>query len=256
MYRSFLSLFLAIISMSFISPDAHARLALSEFRLFFDNKTKTNSLVIRNTENTPLQYTIQVIHMDMTEEGTLVEVDNTQAMPFSAKKLLRYSPRRGIIEGNSRQAVRFSIRKPANLAAGEYRAVLKITGSAAKSSGANGLSMNSKLAYNIPVIVRHGKLSATSTIKNPQLIMQNSRPAIQLWQQLSGERSLYGDFVLRNENNDEIGRVNGIAVYPPLARRKVYIPMTQDSRGKVTIEYQERAKYGGNIEITETMTID
>ena len=250
--------FLLLLAGLLLTPfHLQANLALSEYRLYFDNKSKNNSLLIRNTSDIPLEFTTRIIHMDMTEEGTLAIVEPNVVEGRSAKKLLRYSPRRGLIPAKGMQAIRLSLRKPANLDRGEYRAVLRVVGGTVSSElTSGGVAIKPKIAYNIPIIVRHGKLSAAGELVNPQLVMQNGLPSIQLWQQLDGNRSLYGDFVLLAEDNQEVGRVNNVALYPPLTRRKVYIPLNKDVQGKITIQYTEQGKYGGDLALSKELIIN
>lgn len=222
-----------------------ANMALSDYRLFFDANTRSNAIQIRNTASQPLQFTTQVLHYKMTEEGTLQEVTGTEAELFSAKPLLRYSPKRATIPPLGIQAIRFSVRKPRNLKDGEYRSVLRITGTEVNESGA-GINIRSRLSYNLPVIIRHGELFADVSLMEPKLVNQNGVMQVQLWQTRTGNRSLYGGFVITDEDGNEVGRLNGIGLYPPIERRKVFIPLTEEAQGNLTITYTEDLKYGGD----------
>jgi hypothetical protein len=249
-----LSLFL-LFNVLVFSHVAHASLALSEYRLYFDSRTKNNALMIRNTSDTNLNYKVSLIHKDMTEEGNLLEVSDSEVSGRSAKPLLRFSPRRGTIKSEEVQAIRMTVRKKADLVKGEYRAVLKIT--AAKASDPNLMvGVVSKVSYSIPVVVRHGRLEVESSITNPQLITQNGQPTVMFWQTREGDRSLYGDFKVLNSDNTIVGEKNNLAVYTPLTRRKIYIPLTQQVTGPLTIEYQENKRYGGKLSLTETMNTE
>ena len=239
----------------FFSSIANASIALSEYRLYFDGRTKQNALMIRNTSDNNLDYRVLLIHKDMTEEGNFVEVSDAEVIGRSAKPLLRYSPRRGVIKSQEVQAIRMTVRKKADLPVGEYRAVLKIITSKVSEQN-EAESVKSKLAYSIPVIVRHGKLEAESSIVNPQLITQNGQPTVMFWQTLKGNRSLYGNFQVMNSDRAIVGEVNNLAVYTPLTRRKVYIPLTQQVEGPLTIEYQENKRYGGKLALTETINTE
>ncbi len=242
-----------LFSVLLFSHLAHASLALSEYRLYFDSRTKNNALMIRNTSNKVLDYKVTLVHKDMTEEGNLVDVTEEQVIGRSAKPLLRFSPRRGTIKPQEAQAIRMMVRKKADLAQGEYRAVLKIISSEAQDPNSNTLSIRSKIAYSVPVIVRHGQLQAQSSIVNPQLITQNGQPTLMFWQTLEGDRSLYGNFKVISSDETVIGELNNLAIYPPLTRRKVYIPLSQDVAGPVTIQYQENESYGGKLSLIETI---
>jgi len=232
-----------------------ANLSLSEYRLYFDGRTKNNSLLIRNTTDKNLDFKVTLSHKDMTEEGTLIEVTTQEVEGRSAKNMLRYSPRRGVIEPKGMQAIRMTVRKKAELPAGEYRAVLKITASESQNNN-QGVSIRPKVIYSVPVLVRHGQLQATSELINPKYILQNGQPTLMLWQTLQGNRSLYGDFKLLNSENEIIGELHNVAIYPPLSRRKIYILLQQPSNGPLTLHYAENPEYGGNIELTIPVNIN
>jgi hypothetical protein len=249
-----LSLFL-LFNVLVFSHLAHASLALSEYRLYFDSRTKQNALMIRNTSDSNLNFKVSLIHKDMTEEGNFVEVSDAEVIGRSAKPLLRFSPRRGTIKSKEVQAIRMTLRKKADLVAGEYRAVLKII-SSKEIDPSITVGVIPKIAYSIPVIVRHGRLEVESSIVNPQLITQNGQPTVMFWQTLEGNRSLYGDFKVMTSDKTVVGQINNLAIYTPLTRRKVYIPLTQQVTGPLTIEYQENKRYGGKLSLTETMNTE
>lgn len=232
-----------------------ANLSLSEYRLYFDGRTKNNSLLIRNTSDTPLDFRVSLSHKDMTEEGTLIEVTTQEVESRSAKNMLRFSPRRGVIDSKGVQAIRMTVRKKAGLPAGEYRAVLKITASESQNKN-GGISIRPTVVYSVPVIVRHGQLEVISELLNPKLILQNGQPTLTLWQTLKGNRSLYGDFKLLNSENELIGEIRNVAVYTPLSRRKVYISLQEPVNGPLTLQYTENTEYGGNIELTIPVNIN
>lgn len=227
-----------------LTGQASANVALSKYRLYFDNTTRSDALQLRNTGATGLEFTAELSLVAMTEEGTLRKVEED---PLSAIKLLRFSPKRGTIAPGNRQALRFAVRKPANLAPGEYRAVLNLTSSFNAGNKGN-VNLNTKLAYNVPVILRHGRTEAVTELLEPKLVMAESVPHIELWQSLVGNRSLFGNFIVTDEQGNELGVLNSVAVYQPLTRRKVLIPLAQQSSGRITIQYNEIAKFGGNLE--------
>lgn len=228
----------------FLSNSVQANIALSKFRLYFDDSIRSDSLQLRNTGAVALTYEVELGLVAMTEEGTLRKVEKD---PYSAIGLLRYSPKRGRIEAGERQALRFVLRKPAGLENGEYRAVLLITNTPLTDNKGT-LSLRPKLTYNIPIIVRHGRLEASTELLEPKLVMSGDTPNIELWQSRIGNRSLFGNFIVRDTDGNELGVLNNSAVYQPLNRRKVLIALNKMVKGKVLIEYTEIAKFGGKLE--------
>ena len=241
-------LYFVLLALTF---DSSANVALSKYRLYFDNDTRNDALQLRNTGAVGIEYSAELSLVAMTEEGSLRKVQDD---PYSAIKLLRFSPKRGTIAPGSRQALRFVVRKPANLPAGEYRAVLNLV-SSFKGGNLGNVNLNTKLAYNVPIIIRHGRTEITSELLEPKLIMVEDVAHIELWQSLKGNRSLFGNFIVTDEQGNELGLVNSIAAYQPLTRRKVLIPLTKQASGKINIKYNEIAKFGGNLELQTSINI-
>jgi fimbrial chaperone protein len=235
-----LTFFILLFSVAF---QAQANLALSKYRLYFDNNNRADSLQLRNAGSATLDYEVELGLVAMTEEGTLHTVEED---PLSAIDLVRYSPRRGTIEAGGRQALRFALRKPAGLADGEYRAVLLISSTTQTSKNTN-VSLNPTLTYSIPIIVRHGRVEASTELLEPRLVMRSDIPHIEFWQSRQGNRSLYGNFIVSDEQGNELGILSNSAVYLPLNRRKITIGLNKMVKGKVLIEYKEIAKFGGNL---------
>ncbi|MEM7421093.1 MAG: hypothetical protein AAF364_15395 [Pseudomonadota bacterium] len=235
-----------------LSTQVSANVALSKFRVYFDGKTRTASLQLRNTGAKEFKYTAELTLNEMTEEGAIYSVNSD---PLAADKFIRFSPKRGTIKPGERQALRFALRKPSGLADGEYRAVLRVVTELAPTEGGN-VNLASKLAYNVPIIVRHGEVVAESNLASPTTVMHNGQPHIQVWQTRTGNRSLFGDYVVETTDGETLGVLNNVAVYRPLERRKVLIPLTNASKGDVVIRYTENEKFGGSLVLSIPHTIN
>ncbi|GAA0854840.1 hypothetical protein [Aliiglaciecola litoralis] len=243
---------LSIVFFSTLSLPVSANLSLSKFRLYFDNSNRNDALQLRNKGDRAISYAVELGLVSMTEEGTLHVVEED---PYSAIGLLRYSPKRGTIEPGERQALRFSVRKPAGLKDGEYRAVLKVT-SAPLMEQSTKVAMQSKLAYSLPIIIRHGRLSASTKLTEAKLVTVGDTASIEVWQLLEGNRSVFGNFIVEDDNGNEVGVLNSSAVYQPLTRRRVIIPLSQNVSGKITVKFSEVALYGGTEKAQTTVIIN
>jgi fimbrial chaperone protein len=241
-----LSIFLVISVALFFSNVANADVSLSKFRIYFDSKSRSDSIQIRNTSSTPMSYRAELSINAMTEEGLVYAVTED---PLTASTFIRYSPKRGNILPGERQALRFALRKPAGLADGEYRANLRLVTEIAPGTNGN-VNLASKLAYNIPIIVRHGRITAEASMVNPSTIIYNGKPHVQVWLKRSGNRSLFGNFIIEDAQGEEIGVLNNVAVYRPLERRKVLIPLQNAKKGPVVIRFTEIDKFGGDIALS------
>lgn len=240
------NIILCVVFLFVLSTPASANVALSKFRVFFDTQDRSNSLQLRNTGASEVKYTAELALNAMTEDGAIYSVSDD---PFTATPLLRFSPKRGVIKPGERQAIRFALRKPVGLEDGEYRAVIRLTTELSPTSGGN-VNLASKLAYNVPIIVRHGKLTVESALESPSTVMHNGVTSIQVWQTRQGNRSLYGNFIVETRDGEELGVLNNVAAYRPLERRKVLIPLHKVVKGPVIIKYIEDKKFGGNLELS------
>lgn len=240
----------AILTM--VSTQTLANITLSQNRLYFGPSDRANAVQLRNTGGFAIQYKTSVHLVKMTEHGEIIKVDT---LDNSAVEMMRYSPKRGVVPAGGKQVIRFAIRRPRDLQDGEYRAVLSIATSIATDKPED-VTLKSTLAYNMPVIIRHGDMQASTSIENPQVVILNEHPHVSLTQTLSGNRSLYGNYTVTDENDDLVGVLNGVAVYTPLSERQVLIPLNKKVEGqKLTVSFQEISAFGGREEVRATLAL-
>ena len=85
-----LSIFLVISVALFFSSVANADVSLSKFRIYFDSKSRSDSIQIRNTSSMPMSYQAELSINAMTEEGLVYAVTED---PLTASTFIRYSPK-------------------------------------------------------------------------------------------------------------------------------------------------------------------
>lgn len=234
------------------SSFASANVAMSKFRVFFDSNSRSESLQLRNTGGSPMKYTAELDLNAMTEEGSIYVVSEE---PYSALDFIRFSPKRGVIQPGERQAIRFALRKPSGLEHGEYRAVVRISSELAPTEGGN-VNLASKLAYSLPIIVRHGEVFVESALQEPSTVMHNGTLHVQVWVSRQGNRSLFGNFSVETPDGKVLGVLNNVAVYRPLERRRVLIPLQEIEKGPVVIKYTENKKFGGDLVLAVEHTLE
>ena len=223
--------------------DAFANITLSKNRLFFAENDRSDAVQLRNSGGRPMQFNTKMHLVEMDENGGIIRVET---LDNSAIDMLKFSPKRGIVEPGGKQVIRFKLRKPRDLGAGEYRAVLSITTSIATDKP-EAVTLNSRLAYNMPVIIRHGSTEATTELINPRVVYFNNTPQLEVWQTLNGNRSLFGNFTVTNKKGEQVGLLNGVAVYTPLSQRKVLIPLNElYSKDELNVEFNEVIAFGGS----------
>ena len=67
----------------------------------------------------------------------------------------------------------------------------------------------------------------------------------------SGQRSIYGELIGKGPRGEVLFNLRGIAVYPEITRRKVFVPLNAEQlaklKGPVKIEYRELPENGGAL---------
>lgn len=217
--------------------NAAASLMVTPSRVVFDERTRTAQITLMNQGDETGEFRISFIRQQMTESGRFVPVETNEEGMYS-DTMIRYSPRQITLPPGQSQVVRLMLRKPRNLADGEYRSHMlfqtlpKPSTSRLENqtdSAGNGISVEiiPLVGISIPVIVRHGKLESQVAFKNAHYIPateENPVPRIALEMHRSGNQSVYGDIravFIPNSGGTPItvGMANGVAVYTPNSMR-------------------------------------
>lgn len=248
---------------------ALADLMLHPTRVVFEGNRRTAQLEIINRGDRTEVYRISLARKRMTDMGEFVNVDAPFPGEQFADDFIRYSPRQVELAPGASQAVRLMLRKPADLAAGEYRSHLVFeripdvdatTGAQNKSAGAElEIKLLPLVNVSVPLIVRYGETSASVSVTDLRLEPSTAgEPALLLTLRRSGNRSAYGDLVVYFTPNSKRGapqivaRVGGVAVYAPNALRRARLvlssaPRTPLAAGTLRVTYQERPENRGKL---------
>ncbi|HET8715348.1 MAG TPA: hypothetical protein VFM16_05960, partial [Holophagaceae bacterium] len=186
-----------------------------------------------------------LVRMVMDAEGGL-KADDTPvpAGAVDPAQLVRFAPHQITLEPGQTQVLRVMLRKPAALPDGEYRVHMlfqalppELSGAAPAREKGKGVSIRliPIMGLAIPVVVRQGEILAQAGISELKLAQApaqgqtQGRPALEFQLTRAGNASVYGDleavFQPRAGKPVTVGALNGIAVYPPLPRRHVLLPL-------------------------------
>lgn len=223
---------------------AAANLMVTPTRVIFEQRDRTAQVTLINQGTETGEFRISFIRQNMTEDGNFVAVPEGEAGMFS-DEMIRFSPRQVKLPPGQSQVVRLMLRKPRDLADGEYRSHLLFQAlpPAASSSienmaadtPADGITVQviPIVGVSIPVIVRHGKLDSKVTLSAAQVIPADgasSKPAIAVDINRTGTSSAYGDFRATFTPNGGVpivvAQANSVAVYANIDKRRFQIPLT------------------------------
>ncbi len=212
-------------------------LLVTPTRLVFDGEMRTAELALVNRSNIAHTYALSFVQCRMSETGEIQEIDkSTPAEPQErfADSLVRFTPRRVILEPRQVQMVRMMLRKPADLGVGEYRSHLSfrlipsIEDAVKPDSVSRGIQIKLIPIYGvtIPVIVRQGSLMATTRLSGLGFDAKGLHFTIDR----DGSRSTYGDLVVQWKGKAgkavTVGTMNGVAVYTPNPKRSVTLALS------------------------------
>jgi P pilus assembly chaperone PapD len=242
-------------------------LLIAPTRVVFEGRLRTAEVTLVNVGSATATFRISLINLRMDENGGTKEIESAGAAPgeLFANDLIRFSPRQVTLEPHVAQTVRLQVRKPADLAPGEYRSHLLFRGVPAAEPAAHtdaepATAVNIKLTaiygISIPVIVRQGESPATVALSDLAVVPPTGAekaPSLRFRINRSGSQSVFGDltvtFVPAGGKPKVVGISNGIAVYTPNPSRVAGIvlhlpPDVALKNGLLNLTYrkQERAK--------------
>lgn len=239
-------------------------------RIVFEGDVMSAALTLVNRGQTTETYRVSFVQRRMDEDGrfeTATDIpagtppgaDSVLSERF-ADNLIAFSPRVATLAPGQQQTIRLQLRKQADLPAGEYRSHLliqavpetgsldveRLLGAPAEQQSGLALQLTPVYGLTLPVIVRHGVLSAEVQIADIHADVTEDKPALFVRLLREGDRSVFGnvviDLVEPNGRETNVGLVNGIAVYTPNTFRTVVVPLHMPDRG-VTPEAQIRVRY-------------
>jgi P pilus assembly chaperone PapD len=239
-------------------------------RIVFEKNQRAAQIDLINNGSRPATYRISLVNRRMTETGQFVAAETAAPGEHFADDMLRFSPRQITLQPGTAQTVRVMLRKPAELAEGEYRTHLQfeklpdVEGSASienQGPGADGkgigVVLNALVGASVPVIVRQGAVSATVSLGQLALKKDQAQHQVLTLQfEREGNSSVYGDlsvsFTPRGGKSRTLAQVGGIAVYTPNRVRQAALPLEvpkdlELAHGTLEVSYRDRPEAGGKL---------
>lgn len=217
---------------------AQGDLLINPFRVVFEDGKTIEELTVANTGLDSATYTISFLQYKMQTDGVLKQIQEPEEGILFADRFIRFFPRSITLAPNEAQIVRIQARTPSGLQEAEYRSHLYFRSVVDESpdmgeladTTALGIQLIPVYGVSIPVIIRHGDLHVEASISDIAYIENaDGNDEITFTVLREGNSSTFGHIVINHVSDaggkTMIGRVNGIAVYTPLAYRKVNIPL-------------------------------
>ena len=234
-------------------------LLIAPGRLVFEGRTRTAALNLTNIGLQKATYRITMTRMEMSENGSFKELPANAESDKQLFSLFSYSPHEVELEPQESQAVRFLVKKPADLAPGEYRVHLVFRAIpptpdptvTPKSDGTISITLTPIYGLSIPLIMRHGDTTAVASIAQVSLDKDQKHLLFDL--NRTGNQSVYGNLEATllppKGSAKSLAKMNGVAVYANLPTRHISIALPADTPllkgSRIQISYSAPAEAKG-----------
>lgn len=236
-----------LLSFCFFSQTVMANLLISPTRISFDERQRTAKVTVINTSEEYKTYRVQWSEKQSTSTGgyvTLLEPTATSLSPMT-----RLSPKQMRLAPGEKQTVKIAIRKPKQLADGEYRSHLLFQALPNENpNSTSSIKINMIMSYSIPVILREHAEVPKVLIEQAQVIKNQSNQRLQFKLKLNREThfSSYGKltaFYQQNTNTklEAIAEIGNLSIYSDVKNAEVMLSLfsdkTLDKPGTVIFKY-------------------
>lgn len=156
---------------------ADSLLFVSPLRVEIKPGETTSMVTVTNKSTQTRRYRVEMTDQAMTPLGV---TETVETFPYSSKRMLRFMPRRIVLEPGQRQVVRIMARRPDGLPDGDYhthllfeeeQAAATATAAASPTTGESGLKLDMGATYGvaIPLVVQQGKLESALQLGDVQV---------------------------------------------------------------------------------------
>ena len=259
MKKTFLLILLPLVGLNFNSF-AQGDLIISPSRVVFDGKKQTEELNLVNNGKDTAIYTISFVQKVMKEDGSFENIEKPDSGQKFADSYLRVFPRTIKLAPGEPQVIKIQYDRRKDMMAGEYRSHLYFR--AEKNNTPIGLDkaavdptklivqLEPVYGITIPVIIRSGIVTATSTISNVKMLnLQDTIQNLHFIINRVGNASLFGDieieFTPKLGKPYSVGEMNGVGVYTNINKRIMVVKLNNKSgkklqNGKLKVQYISR----------------
>lgn len=232
-------LLLAILLSFFMIPFAQARVDLVPRIIVMEERDRAAEITVLNLSSEVRDVEVDIIdYRQLTPEGNYEPLSSPLNPAFNHQDIVRFSPRTFTLGPNGKQKVRISLRKPADLADGEYRFHARALSyphdpKSPEGEGRMRIQVGMNVGIAIPVIVRNGELSAESKLSEFELLTpsqaNSTKPALKFKAARDGNASTLGQITVgwaKDGNNyEQIGIITNFNVFTEINERIGKVPL-------------------------------
>ena len=230
---------LLALSVCILGKNAYANLLISPTRISFDERQRTAKVTVINTGNEYQTYRVLWSEKQAQPSGGYIQL--AKATSESLSSMARLSPKQMRLAPGEKQTVKIAIRKPKDLASGEY------------TNKTSSIKVNMIMSYSIPILLRKDMKQPEVTIEQAKVVLNesNQRPQFLLNIKREGMFSTYGKlsayFVNSNNEQVKVAEIGNLSIYPEVDNAFVTLSLFSDKNldkaGKVIFKYEGSQEY-------------
>lgn len=243
-----------------VRAEAQGDLLVTPSRVVFEGNKQKEILNLVNMGNETTTYSVSFVQKNMKEDGSFVDIIETESGQQFADPYLRIFPRQVTLAPNEAQTIVVQYRRKADMGDGEYRSHLyfrseKDYTALGDKNGANDQkSLSVQLipifGMSIPVIIRSGQTDVSATLSDLKLDTQDQAVYnFSFTINRTGNISLYGDikvqFIPEKGKPYDVAVINGLGVYTSINKRNISLRLNTLT-GKPLVKGTLKVTYNSN----------
>ncbi len=257
-----------------ISWQASANLLINPTRVSLAHGERSTEITLINTSQVTNTYRMEWVEKQAKQGGGYDDLTDEQAARFpTSSQMIRFSPRQVTLAPNERQTVRIAVRRPSDLAEGEYRSHLmfralpppKTPDSPALAEGAS-TAINIVLSFAIPVVIRQGQPDYALDLSSAGIRFDpaNQQGEVSVNLTRSGKHSTVGDleayWTPKGGSERLIAKIGEYSLWPELKHNTAklgwvgaeFVP----ADGQLRVVYKGSKEFRGTTFFDKTININ
>lgn len=261
------------LALSLFTHGSSANLLINPTRIHFNPTDRTADITLINTSETTKTYRIEWSEKKALPGGGYEDLSTHVAANFPiASGMLRHSPKQVTLKAGERQTIKLALRRPQNLANGEYRSHLLLkalpppTPERADNSGDGAAIVNIVMSFAIPVVVRQGAENYNVTVDNAVISYNPTMKTgeVKISTSRSGTTSTYGHinayWTPMGGSELLIGKISDYSFWPELSSSTTLLAWVGAdfavTDGKLRIVYEGAKDFRGKVFFDKTFSVN
>ena len=238
------------------SQYATANLLISPTRVSFDERQRSAKVTVIISSDEYRTYRVVWSEKLALPAGGYQTLSEPVARSLSP--MTRLSPKQIRLAPGERQTIKIAIRKPKNLAKGEYRSHLLFQALPNEvKSTKPGIKVNMIMSFSIPVVYREQGEQPNVKIRDVKLVEDSINKKLSLAVKLTESQgfSSYGRLSAYATNTagkqEKIAEIGNLSLYPEVNETTAYLALFTDKKlpkkGPIEIKYEGADEYEGIV---------